>query len=64
MSAGDTYRMTLMRACVLVGSEQQLARKFGVPEKRIAEWLLGEVPLPDDIFLQAVDIVLAYNTQR
>jgi hypothetical protein len=64
MAGGDTYRMTLMRACVLVGGEGQLARKFGVPEKRIVEWLLGEIPLPGDVFLRAVDVVLAYNTQH
>ena len=55
----ETYQKTLMKALAVAGDETALARKLRVPVHSVVGWLLGEQPMPTDIFLRTVDIVLA-----
>ena len=64
MGTRDTHLKTLMRACVLVGGEAELARKLEAPEWRVKQWLSGEAAMPETVFLQAVDMVHALSPQQ
>ena len=61
MGTRETYQRTLMQACVIVGDEAALARQLHVPVSKVVDWIVGEERLPNDIFLRAVDIVVAAN---
>jgi len=58
----DTYQKTLLMACAIAGDETKLAQELRVPVSRLVGWLLGDMEVPTDTFLKAVDIVLA-NTK-
>jgi hypothetical protein len=60
----ETYHNTLLRACILVGDETHLAQRLHVPVPTLVQYLLGEVPIPNELFLKAVDIVLPTQQQR
>lgn len=60
----DTKARILQRALEIVGSREDLARLLQVRQVPLATWLNGVTPLPDDIFLRAVDIVLNHETDR
>jgi hypothetical protein len=47
-----------------MGDEAGLAKKLGVSVHTVADWLLGDKPLPADMFLLAVDIVLTNSRER
>jgi DNA-binding transcriptional regulator YdaS (Cro superfamily) len=64
MGMRDTYQKTLVRACLVVGDETALAGRLGVPLPSLVDWLLGERPVPADVFLGATDIVLEANRQQ
>ena len=64
MGMRDTYQKTLVRACLLAGDETALARRLGVPVPSVVDWLLGDKPVPTEVFLQATDIVLAAHKQQ
>jgi|KBSMisStandDraft_5_1062788.scaffolds.fasta_scaffold1844996_2 DNA-binding transcriptional regulator YdaS (Cro superfamily) len=64
MGTRQTYSRTLMRACIVAGDEAALARQLRVPEAAVVGWLLGETRVPDEIFLRAVDFLIARNEQR
>ena len=49
-------------ACAIAGDETKLAQELRVPVSRLVGWLLGDMEVPTDTFLKAVDIVLA-NTK-
>lgn len=53
-----------MLACLIAGNEFDLAKKLGVPHNGLVCWLLGEAPVPPDVFLRAVDIVLENPRKR
>jgi len=42
----------------------QLARRLGKPVSETVDWLLGADPVPTDVFLRAVDIVLASHKKQ
>jgi len=48
----------LVQACLIVGDETALAQALNVPLPSLIEWLLGETPVPNDVFLKAIDITL------
>lgn len=48
----------LAQACIVVGDETVLAERLEVPVKALVEWLLGDAPVPPDVFPRALDIVL------
>jgi hypothetical protein len=60
----DTQARILQRALRIVGSHEDLARLLQVRQIPLAIWLGGVTPVPDDIFLKAVDIVLNHETDR
>ena len=58
MGISGTYRSTLLYACVLVGNEEELAKRLGVTTEEVIAWLFQERMPPTPTFLKAVDIVL------
>jgi hypothetical protein len=64
MGTTNTYQKTLLKACTVAGDETALAEKLGVPASNVIDWLLGDVPIPTDMFLRAVDIVLVSSRQQ
>lgn len=58
MAHGDTYRNTLTYALAIAGSERGLAARLNVPMPQLINYLYGVEPVPNDIFLLAVDVVL------
>jgi hypothetical protein len=53
------YARALHRACVLLGGIHQLALHLDVSDEQVEEWLDGNDDPPMDVFLVAVDVVLA-----
>jgi hypothetical protein len=64
MGTRDTYHRTLVRACALAGDETVLARALRVPVPALVDWLLGQQPVPDEVFLKAVDYVLVHQQEH
>jgi hypothetical protein len=64
MGSRDTYHKTLVRACIVAGDEVELAKQLDVPVDVLVTWLLGDKPVPPQIFLRAVDVVLAAQKQH
>jgi hypothetical protein len=60
----DTYQRTLLRACIVAGDETELAKHLDAPVQYVVDWLLGDKPVPPDIFLRAVDLVLGVSKQH
>jgi hypothetical protein len=48
---------TLERALKAVGSKERLAIALDVPAPDLEKYLTGEMPLPHEIFIEALDIV-------
>jgi hypothetical protein len=48
---------TLRRAARLLGGVDALARELKVSTWRLEAWLNGQEPVPDDVFLRAVDLI-------
>jgi hypothetical protein len=61
MGTRENYQRTLLAACYVLGDENALAARLHCPLRSVLDWLLGEVPVPTDVFLRAVDIVTASN---
>jgi hypothetical protein len=51
---------TLHRACLIVGGAEQLAKQLEISTPDIERWLRGEEPVPERVFLHAVEIVLLH----
>jgi len=49
---------------MIAGDESELAKRLGVPAPLVVDWLLGNKPVPADIFLQTVDLVLGASKQH
>jgi hypothetical protein len=64
MGTRDTYQKTLLKACMVAGDETALAEQLGVPASNVIDCLLGDAPIPTDMFLRAVDIVLVGSRQH
>jgi DNA-binding transcriptional regulator YdaS (Cro superfamily) len=60
----ETYRSTLTYAASIAGSERALAARLNVPFPLLANWLSGLETTPADIFLRAVDVVLAATPEE
>jgi hypothetical protein len=60
----ETYRITLTYAASIAGSERALAARLNVPFPLLANWLAGLEETPGDIFLRAVDVVLAATPEE
>jgi DNA-binding transcriptional regulator YdaS (Cro superfamily) len=55
------YARTLRRAAEIAGGVQQLGSKLGVSSEDLVYWLQGTKAVPQEIFLRAVDIVVAHD---
>ena len=54
----STAAKLLQAAVEIVGSESELAKHLGIGETLLNKFMLDLHPLPDRLFLRAVDIVL------
>jgi hypothetical protein len=63
MDGRDTYRRALIEACGISGDEAALAARLHKPKQLLVEWLLGTAPIPVEVFLEAVDIVIESQKQ-
>lgn len=48
-------RATLARALEIVGTRELLAKRFNVRPTVVDTWLSGSTPIPESVFLAAVD---------
>lgn len=49
---------------MIAGDERRLARKLGVEEQAVIDWLLNDRPLPTRVFLKCVDLVIAEHSRH
>lgn len=59
MAHSETYRNTLTYALAIAGNERLLAERLGVKVQQVLNWTMGIEQVPTNIFLKAVDVVLA-----
>ena len=64
MSDNDVYRNTLTYALSIAGSERKLAERLGVKIPEVLNWTMGIQHVPTEIFLKAVDVVLAATAEE
>lgn len=55
---------TLRRAAQIVGDDRKLADTLGVTEEVLGEWKARRKPVPEDVFLKCVDIVVGGDQPR
>jgi hypothetical protein len=55
------HRRALQRALELTGDVDALARQLKVPSTAVRFWTHGNQPLPPDIFLKIVDLLLDHS---
>lgn len=60
----SVYTRTLSHAARIAGGEAQLAALLGASPTQLAEWLCGAEHVPVDIFLKAVDLLMARDVRR
>jgi hypothetical protein len=60
------YVRTLRRAAEIAGGATEFATRLGIPQRSLSIWIAGVEPVPTEIFLRAVDIVLdhAFHATR
>ena len=58
------YLRTLKRAAEIAGGVEQLGAELGVRSDDLAYWLQGTKPVPQEIFLRAVDMVVAHDVTQ
>jgi hypothetical protein len=58
------YARTLRRAAEIVGGVQTLGSQLGVGTEDLVYWLQGTKSVPQEIFLRAVDIVVAHDVRE
>jgi hypothetical protein len=52
------HKRALQRAIDLAGGVDPLAKQLNVPSTAVRFWLNGSSPLPGDVFLKIVDLIL------
>ena len=58
MDQRETYRNTLQYALAIAGSELALAVRLRVTQAELTLWVDGREPVPDTVFLKAVDVIV------
>jgi len=53
-----TARRVLARAAVLLGGVSTLGERLDLAQRQLTDYLTGAEPIPDELFLAAIDIVL------
>jgi hypothetical protein len=57
MDIRNVYTETLACAAVTIGGASRLAQFLRVPHGRLARWLAGEETPPQEVFLDALDVI-------
>ena len=57
MDVRTRYTETLGCAAATIGGKARLAQFLGVPQARLARWLAGEESPPNQVFLDALDVI-------
>jgi hypothetical protein len=57
----QVHRRALQRALELTGGVEPLAAYLKVPVSAVRFWVNGSSPLPGDVFLRIVDLVLDHS---
>ena len=57
MNARNVYTETLACAAATIGGASRLAEFLRVPRGRLARWLAGEEAPPQEVFLDALDVI-------
>jgi hypothetical protein len=57
MDVRTTYTETLACAATTIGGTDRLARFLNVSRKRLVGWLAGEEAPPNQVFLDALDVI-------
>jgi hypothetical protein len=52
-----TYTETLACAAATIGGTDRFARYLNVPRQRLLGWLAGEEAPPNQVFLDALDVI-------
>jgi hypothetical protein len=60
----ESDRRMLVQACIVVGDETVLAERLQVSVKVVVDWLLGDAPVPLEVFPSVVDIVLSATRKQ
>lgn len=63
-AVADVHVCTLMRAAEIAGGEQLLAVLLKVTPSHLRLWMAGYADPPGDVFLRAVDLVLARDQPK
>ena len=64
MPQQETYRNTLRQALAIAGDEGALSARLKVTTAKVKDWITGVEPVPDHVFLEAVDMVLTATTDE
>jgi hypothetical protein len=57
MDVRNVYTETLACAAATIGGASRLAQFLKVPHGRLARWLAGEEAPPQEVFLDALDVI-------
>ena len=57
MDVRNRYTETLACAAATIGGVGRLAEFLNVPRSRLTRWLAGEEALPNEVFLEALDVI-------
>jgi hypothetical protein len=57
MDVRNRYTETLSCAAATMGGSDRLAQFLNVSRKRLNRWLAGEEALPNQVFLDALDVI-------
>jgi hypothetical protein len=57
MDVRNRYTETLYCAAATIGGTDRLAKFLNVPRARLFRWLAGEEALPNEVFLDALDVI-------
>ena len=57
MNVRNVYTETLACAAKTIGGSARLAEFLRVPRVHLARWLAGEEPPPQEVFLDALDVI-------
>ena len=60
MNDVETGRRVLARAATLLGGVEMLSARLGVGRRVLHQYLVGTRPLPDDLLLAAIDVILEH----
>ena len=58
------HARTVRRAAEIVGAIEALAAQLRVQDDVIRKCMVGELPVPQELFLRCVDIVTAYQLRN